>query len=953
MANRKVKSDYTVLKKFNQKTDKGDVFERDIMTINPLEDLFTPGQDVITSDSNFKFSIRTDKDRRKKHSKNAWIKNKDNEEIWHLTDVDSSPISDESIVRIKPDYNSIKDFAYYGSAVEMVRATVNHVIMYFPAELYFSGIKFSDYLGVVEGTEEYKKMQNLGIENYYVIPNDFNVNVELDFAEESKLDNPYRFLCLYANEYDEYKDGIYKSHGIERGNFSPSTGYTCGDGLIGHVTINGRMIFVESYKGNKYLLYNDSTYNGYSFRPGEAIVNEYYSTIDEFESILVNMETKPIFKTVFETPYETDEGNLYRMQSYIWPSMNNWNPVIEGAPYEVYIGSLINLASFHDEYDSNILWRMLTHEAIKNLDWTFFRENGETTEDLSHIDSSKIEAIIQLYGRQFDGLKRYIDNIKFSNNVTYNEKNNVPDYLLTDLVELGGFNAVLPIQTGKTDVVSDNLYPDVRTKGYSEVDMNTFFMRILKLNEPYLNSIKGTRYGIETMLRLLGVKKDEYDIREYVTVAEGGSTGCTFKEELSNIGNIYPSATGVKYPSVRDTILININKEDKTLDEFDSYFDGIAVKPYCCMDRNKWIGDTPTYYVIPWYENGKRYDGNWYFQSKGGWAKSNTEKLENNVVESGVTILTDYSIYDESESSLKYADDVFQLRGFFKEEVKQNMVCYVTDLTTWEDYIENISSHYFILKNIENIGNINENGWRNIPIVEIMNASTDDGKKVLYLENVKETTEGNNPHISNDEYDDGDEYVTYMNKIFRYQINLGDEGLIRFSKEDKQKINEKFVFNISKEYKKDNRKCDYFYNTLYTSLLSPITQIEEEQTYAVNPEGGEITEEPSANSVINLKNMELMFLEKPINNSLCNDEWQDYITNVVMKYVKQMIPSTTIFKWGFVEKIEEDIHVPEHKEEEYFRVIPIEDNVEGDVTQTTFRIETNMDLSTITPVIED
>ena len=75
MANRKVKSDYTVLKKFNQKTDKGDVFERDIMTINPLEDLFTPGQDVITSDSNFKFSIRTDKDRRKKHSKRYIFRN--------------------------------------------------------------------------------------------------------------------------------------------------------------------------------------------------------------------------------------------------------------------------------------------------------------------------------------------------------------------------------------------------------------------------------------------------------------------------------------------------------------------------------------------------------------------------------------------------------------------------------------------------------------------------------------------------------------------------------------------------------------------------------------------------------------------------------------------------------------------------------------------------------------
>lgn len=966
MAKYKVKSDYIALKKAKQKTDKGDIFERDIMTINPLEDLFTPGQDIINTDSNFKFSIRTDKDKSKKHSKNSWLLNQEDNEVWTLSDVDSSPISDESKIRLKPDYNSIKDFAYYGSAVEMVRATVNHVIKYFPSELYFTGEKFD------------------GNTSYYVI-NHIGINVDADYIDETKVDNPYRYFCLHAGNYDVYKDGEFKVSGTTREKFVDSN-YKCGNGVLGTVTIKSNVqnftITVYMYEGEKYLLYTDSGYTGYSIRPCDAIQNEYFESIDEFEFVLLNRKSKPLYKAVFETPYETDEGNKYTMESYIWPSVNNWNPLINGITYESYINALINLAIFHDEYDSNIIWRMLTHEAIKNLDWTFLRKNEDTTEDLSQIDSSKIEAFLQIYGRQFDGLKRYIDAIKSINNVSYDEKNNLPNYLLTDVVELGGLDALLPISTGKTDVISDPLY-SARTEGYSEVDTNNYFMRVLKINEHYLNSIKGTRFSIETILRLLGVRENEYQINEFVAVAHSADT-CTFNDNLLPFGNtFYPRPTGsVKYPSARDVIGINLNKSDSTIDEYETYLDGIAVRPFRCMNESLWIDkDTPTYYAIPWYENGKHYDGDWYFQSKGGWGKTKEKKIGNKVVEnSNVSVIDGVPfIYDETESYLKFAENTREMRGFFKSEVYPGMICYVTDLSDWNDYDEETNSHYFVLVDDERIGIIDYSGttgWRNILIDEIRNANTDDGKKVLYLENIVETTVGNNPHVGNGFYDDGIDYLEHMNQIFKYQLEQGDEGLIRFSDTDKKKIAQRYVFGISNKYEdllRDNRKCDYYYNpqisasTLSDSQGSVLSSKLEQgkisdfysadtmakiyeyysgTTYTDNPENGENEEEPAANSVINVKNVEIKFINTPKNQSgetidtALTECWQTYITDVVMNYVKQLLPSTTIFKWWFTDNLNNN-DGPETAGEFYFK--PSSVNVKAEDTATTTTLVTSYD----------
>lgn len=973
MANKIVKADYSALKKFNQKTDKGDIFERDIMTINPMEDLFTKGQDIVFSDTNFKFSVRTDKDTPKKHVKNSWIKTSEGNETWLLSDVDSSPVSSETEIRIKPNYNSIKDFAYYGSAIELIKGTINHIIQYFPAELYFSDDKF-----------KYD-------ENYYLIPNNLEVNVDVDFIDANKVNNPYRYFCLHAIDYDVCSGDTVISEGVTRDNFIQNVDYDCGDGIIGTVRLDtgiGDVILtVYMYKNVKYLLYQDNSFIGYSLRPSKEIINEYYSSIDDFESILINRSTKPVYKAIFETPYETDEGNRYSMESYIFPNINEWNPDTESGAYSNYINALINLGTFHDEYDSDILWRVLTHEAIKNLDWTFIRNNNDTLEELDNIDTSRIQPILQIYGRQFDGLKRYIDNIKYTNNITYNEKNNLPNYLLTDAVENGGFDAILPNQTGKTDILSDRLF-SARTYGYSEVDANVCFMKILKINEPYLNSIKGTRNGIETILRLLGIKENEYQLREYVTVANGGAEKCDFSDDISFGEYFYPRAENVIYPSFKDVVSINVNKENKTIDDYDTFTEGIAVKPFRKMTNTN--NESPTYYAIPWYENGKHYDGDWYFQSKGGWGKTRNKKVNNPVVESGVSTLTDFSIYDETESYLKIANTINDMLGFFPSDVFKGSICYVTDISSWSGSSGANASHYFILKNVDKITNIdnsgttsNADGWRNIPISEIRQANTEDGKKVVYLENIIESTLGNNPHISNGEYDDGVDYLKNLNQIFRYHLLLGINGLNRFSEEDKEKIKNSYVFNIetdSKKFIKDDWKCDYFYNPQVSSTtleIDGISVLDEKikqglhnnytngipkkegallnNGYAVNPEGGNINEEPSANSIINIKNIQIAFIDKPIiegkDTDIIKENWQDYITNVVMNYVKQMLPSTTLFKWGFVSNINDELE--DYEEPKYLIITPISANVSAEETQTRFSIDTNIDFNNITVEIED
>ena len=177
----KTKADYTILRKRHQNASNGDIFENDSMTISPMDTIFSEDQDIISSDSNFKFSYRINNNLQKKHAKSGWIKTPEGSEEWTIDDaISGGSISDESKIRIKPNYNSLKDFAYYGSAVELVRGSLNDIIQNFPAELYFSEKTLKSELEKVN--------DNVTVpDTWKLISNDFGINAHVDNINVSNV----------------------------------------------------------------------------------------------------------------------------------------------------------------------------------------------------------------------------------------------------------------------------------------------------------------------------------------------------------------------------------------------------------------------------------------------------------------------------------------------------------------------------------------------------------------------------------------------------------------------------------------------------------------------------------------------------------------------------------------------------------------------------------------------
>ena len=246
-------------------------------------------------------------------------------------------------------------------------------------------------------------------------------------------------------------------------------------------------------------------------------------------------------------------------------------------------------------------------------------------------------------------------------------------------------------------------------------------------------------------------------------------------------------------------------------------------------------------------------------------------------------------------------------------------------------------------------------GWKNISEEELKNGITIDSQRVFYLEGIIENNLGNNPHSGFGQYDDGETFKSSFEKLFKaayeddeyYDIddltdiinlnsNIGEER--EFSFEDKWFILNKNVDNIKTWYFTDLTQEQNIYqlNTIDSNQYSiknkeiqiPLVgdttisvrdYLEREQmgeetiellSYGdkifnssqyptmlpVNMEDleyGEPEDEAAANSIVNSKSLYIEFM--PDHKS--PQSMYEFIDDIVMHYVKQVIPSTTLLKY--------------------------------------------------------
>lgn len=882
------KADYTLSKR-HVLTPKGAIYEHDHVTIQKLDD-----DEQTFSESNFRFRIRPGGNPRKRHTRGKWaewISNEESGNKWTLNTVDDT-VSEETKIVMKPDYSSLRDFACYGSAIDLIKASINDIVLNFPGSIILTTEqvnKTSDDDGNPITVPIYDITGNsptLITDPLFEVSNETMVDVDspanISIGEN---ENKLKFLQLSINDYCDDKGNDIE---VEAGK---SADYPWCDGtIVAHVKINGVEVLVYYKDSKKYLL---STQSGATIlaKVKEKKRKEYFDSLDDFERVLLDRDSTPIYTAKFETPYSDSYGNHYRIETYRFPTVSDgFTPDLSSSAYSMYLERLIKLADFHDNYDTDNIWRMMTHEAIKNLDWTFVRDKDGEVDDASDIDTTRIEMILKLYGRQYDDILRMIEGIKSTNRITYDEKNNVPDYFLSDQNEIGGWELTnvspttdntLTVKIGVKNGENNKEYKDKYYQEYNGVDANTGFLRRLKLNSNYINSMKGTKRGIETLLGLFGMISEErankinktadYSLTEYIRTASGE-------------------------PSYNDIVKFNARKDVETGDGID--IDPLSGLPLALTSEGK---------VIPWYNSKLEYDGGLYFQMKGGWGRMPSKKISLDITEAKELKEKDnFRIYSETLPYLKFADSISGMLEFKYSDVKSGDVCYVTNISDLSDYKDKVNanfsnaSHYFILNSREHsttLGYDQESGcygWRIIAEDEFNGKSdpTDDGMKVLYLESLKSDEKGNNPHCGYGDYDDGEEYIERLAQPFKYAID--NNWFSSLNKDEKDTV-KGLKFDISEDT--EDAKIEFFKDRTETGSLSPkrVTKNNDEKFDKQDDEKPDKFEQ-EADMIVNVKTFELKFLEVGGDEQFKNDR-HDYIQNVIIPFVEQMIPSTAIFRY--------------------------------------------------------
>ena len=943
-----------ILRKKRQLTSKGSLYERDWMTVSEM-DGFAPGTLPVYASGNFKMTINNERSGKKKYSFSNWLLNDSGTTDWNLSMIKEEELKIKNNL-INPNYSSLLDFVYYGSAVELIRGTVNDLAKRYPAEIYTAGNKF--VTGETKTGFEYLSG---------VAENPFSIDIWTEYEKPERVDNPYRYMCLSYQKYEIIKDGE------ETG--TPVTTWTSGEknpNFNPRCPQNGEIVFTGAKIGN--ISFNGIYYSGkvelitrttgYHIRLQKKYLDEIFDSFDDFEKTLLNRETKPIFKAKFYTPVETESGVITHEKSYIWPTYSGkWNLDLASSAYETYLNSLLYIANYYDEIRTDNIWRSYTHEAIKNFDWTTPRDTYKPEIDGHLIDVERMEAILKVCGRQFDEIKRYLENIKFTANVSYDSKNNMPDDNLARVLEMSGWEVKNVAPVNNDDILLNEEYPGKHVRVTPE-DVNKEFLKRLVLNSRNILSKKGTRAGIDAVYSLFGLFDKKYGekIRYCGSIHNIGYT----IEEFNRFTTNYISGNDVEKT-------YNANKEKNNYTQiFEKNFSdyaGLMVEEKFSIDDQR--------YLVPWYDIDYTYDGYPYYQMFGGWGKRGRKDVQLPELAPKIAeIFADeqFGIYDETVKEIKVIEDFRRLNETPLGYLEEGDVYYVLSMQGAPNCESETSdsgySHYVFFANDslsfsgDTIPYDDEYKWCLIDKSEFLvppeNLSW-YAKKIIYMESIHDSSIGNNPHAGKLKYDGGEEYFKYYEKIFKgtfenglfseYQGRISSEN-VRIDYENRfreQKLQPESdittgVTDIGFEItspETDNSKIWFFLSgdngiydgrgTLYKRQFSegggtsefkletekdfPLEYSRKEFQNAPIRDTGTTVEidETQLNIPDDIKDLHQTGPDETWSYSAINTknirityylpwEMEDYVTNVVEFYVKQVIPSTTIveFHWEYI-----------------------------------------------------
>ncbi len=840
----------------------------------------------------------------------------------------------------------IRTYVYYGSCVELVRSSIEHIISNFPGNI------------TVSNTEI-----NINNEKYYVLNNPFGIILNEQQAQLTQYDNELHYLSYSWDKYeikpnDDDKFVNITSYKIET---EPTSNCVKELDMVYKITINENIVIkAYVYDGEIVPLVNKKD-KGIVIQPKKDFIENYFNNLQGFEKQLLTRKTTPLYSNMFVTPIEYNLGYLYYKRTYTWPS-KGYCIDITSTTYIDFLNKLSSMAEIYDELWTDNLWRRMTHEAIKNYDWTYTRE-FEDGEEQDNIDGGeRMHKVLNIIGRVFDDVKRNIDLIKKSNKTTYNGDRNMPNALLSDKLELMGWDAYSTISTytitetvtdengveqtiereipasevkieddflenynkkeykkasEKPEDMSDEVFknlPDYiskeeydgkykdfknvyikynniswyETKNNNELtftDVNVNFMRKLLLSSKYILKTKGTRAAIDMVMAMFGygLQGKDYEITE------------TYRKVKPKMYDYSKSAEEEVFGD--KIVRLNAYKENERIYTNDEV-SGIPVGSFKVQTN---IDDICVFttYLIPYYDQRKMYDGDFTFQSKGGWFYQGDN--EGNPFK-----------WTETVSYLHVVSTIKDLLNVNPNSVTNGNIYYVANVNDYIDYTEEntLKSRFFVLNN--DFAPDIFSSWKNI---DLNDKSDKNAERAKYLDSIILNTLGNNPHVGFGGYDKGETYFDYMKRPFKYAIDRNffsyedmeeaNKILFEIDEQDTKTINPSGKIKIFADQNDMNKDKDIIKDyknitkTTYINIYQKGKSLTTKEYKALIEE-----DKPKYRKCIEYNRDAVREAKKNIyylnskvvyfTNKINNEHYKKYFKNVIMKYLMQVVPSTTI-----------------------------------------------------------
>ena len=459
-----------------------------------------------------------------------------------VTSIEESKTIVEKNFQVFPnfDLSQVTNFSQYGSLSKRVSVSLTKIINFFPAALESTTQRKNFTTGSTATNITFDPVNNFTTFTLDVskISNplsvDFTTNAARNISVSETELSPLRNMTDNAINYALYiNDSSYKVLKI-----FPTTSLTTGNLVINVVG--------DPFSGGSI------SYDNLYVKPNDDNTERVFSQdFDEVERFLLNRLVTPIYTANFSIIRERNDGSFYlTSESATWPKDGLWNIDIRTPSFNTYVNKLSNLTEEFDQFRTNLIVRFLTTGAFKDFD----------------TDDQKITKVLQIYGRSFDQVKKFIDALAYMNSVNYNVGNDIPSQLLKNLAQtLGWSDNISPItNTNFLDSVFGTSQPSQflgLSRSYTPDELNYQFYRNLILNSAYLFKSKGTRKSIEGLLKLIGAPDALIEFNETIYVADQKINMAQFNQEFANIsGGTYNQ----ELPALDPEILFRIQGREFT-----------------------------------------------------------------------------------------------------------------------------------------------------------------------------------------------------------------------------------------------------------------------------------------------------------------------------------------------------------------------------------------------------